>query len=240
MCVLKRFSFLSLGLLFFTFLGQGCITSRPGESHGPTNDATDIQLGPCPDGAIDDAEDNNNQAMPLGGRNGYWYSFQDELGSEVWPKGEFVMSEGGAESSKYAAMMKGKMAPAGDSVYVGMGINVLNPKTPYDASFAKGISFWAKGPGRIRFEVMDINTSPEGDRCTDCYNHFGVDLYLQDYWLRYTVPFEKMTQQPGWGDRAPSITSSAIYGMQWMFKTAGKDYQVWVDNIAFVGCGGGS
>ena len=237
MSVLKRFSFLSILALAF---GQGCITSPPGDHHTATVHALEDKLGPCPAGLIDDGEDNNNQIAPNGDRNGYWFTFQDEIGSEVWPKGDFHMSEGGAENSRHAAMMKAKMAPAGDSTYVGMGVNFLNPKIPYDASFAKGISFWAKGPGRIRVEVMDVNTSPEGDRCTDCYNHFGADLYTKDYWLRFTLPFDKLTQQPGWGDRAPKITSSSIYGIQWMFRTAGKSAIVWVDTIEFVGCESGS
>ena len=131
-----------------------------------------------------------------------------------------------------------EMAPAGDSLYVGVGFGLTNPKTPFDLSKAKGISFWAKGPGRVRFKAPDINTEPSGDRCTDCYNDFGVDIYLTDQWVRYTVPFEKMNQQPGWGDRAPALSSNAVIAVQWQFSTANTEYDIWFDNIELVGCAG--
>ena len=74
--------------------------------------------------------------------------------------------------------------------------SLLNPKGKYDASKYKGISFWAKGPGKVRFKTPDVNTAPEGDKCSDCYNDFGVDLYIAEQWQRYTIPFDRMPSSP--------------------------------------------
>jgi endoglucanase len=222
-------------VLLAPWLLAGCITDPP-HKWGDTPEAKKLQLGPCPNGLIDDGEDNNNQIIEQQNRDGYWFTFADEEGSTIEPQGDFVMSPGGPPGSKYAARMRGKMAAKGKSLYVGMGFSLKSPKVPYDATWAKGISFWAKGPGKVRFKTPDINTIPEGDRCTDCYNDFGVDLYLENRWIRYTVPFEKMQQQPGWGDRAPALSVDALFAIQWQFNAPDTEYDIWIDNIEFVGC----
>ena len=230
----------SLGVLLAALsLGAlgGCITSGPGE-YGTSAEVRDLHMGLCADGLIDDAEDNNSQINTVGGRDGYWFTFKDELGSTIDPEGEFHMSPGGAEGSKFAAEMKGKMGAGGQNAfpYVGIGFNLSNPKLAYDAGKAQGIQFWAKGPGRIRFKAPDVMTDPVGEKCTACYNDFGVDIFLDDKWQRYTVPFSKMEQQPGWGDRAPHIAKDQLFAIQWQFATASKDYDIAIDNVALVGC----
>lgn len=212
-----------------------CITSPPTE-FGATAVAKKEHLNACPDGLVDDMADGDSQIVKKEGREGYWNTFADTEGSTVNPKGDFKMTPGGPNGGKYMAQMTGKMATSGKSLYVGMGLNFLNPKGPYDASKYKGVSFWAKGPGKVRFEALDVNTTPEGDRCKDCYNHCGVDLFLSDQWTRYTIPFDRMAQSPGWGDPDPEVTKNALFALQWQFKTAGANYEISVADVEFVGC----
>ena len=216
---------------------SGCITS-PTWEYGDTAEAKQIKLGTCPQGLIDDGEDNDSQIIKVEGRDGYWFTFADTEGTTVKPKGDFVMDQGGppGSDSKHAARMTGRVAASGKSLYVGLGFALRSPKGPYDASKYQGVSFWAKGPGRIRFKTPDVNTTPEGDRCSDCYNDFGVDLVLQDEWIRYTVPFDRMAQQPGWGDPAPEVAKDMLFAIQWQYGTPDTDFDIWVDNIEFVGC----
>jgi endoglucanase len=213
----------------------GCITS-PVWEYGATAEATEVKLKSCPTGLIDDAEDKDNQVVKSEGREGYWFTFVDTEGSTIAPKGEFTMAEGGPPGSKYAARAKGHLAASGKSLYAGLGFAFTSPKSPYDASKYKGVSFWAKGPGKIRFKAPDVNTTPEGDKCSDCYNDFGVELYLSDQWTRYTIPFEKLAQQPGWGDRTPAVAKDALFALQWQYSTPNTDYDIWIDNIELVGC----
>jgi hypothetical protein len=193
----------------------------------------------CPDGAIDDAEDNDGKIMALKDRGGYWFTYADEAGSSIAPK-KFEMAAGGANGSKYAARMSGKMGK-GDSVWAGMGFNFADPKKPYNATAYKGVSFQAKiGAGsteKVHVTLADINTDPDGKVCKEkgCYNHFGSDLTLTDKWAKYTIPFSTMTQQSGWGDpHPPSIDASKVFGMQWAESTAGTSFDVWVDDVQFV------
>jgi endoglucanase len=203
----------------------------------------------CPKeiGLISDGENNSNQIADIQGRGGYWYTFLDDGGSTVVPEagkngGTFQMSPGGADGSKFAAHMSGTVGTGGGNVYVGMGLNFVDPKGTYDASKYKGITFKIKkGPGshpKVRLKVPDTQTDPEGKKCTECFNDFGLDMELTDDWKTYTIPFRTLKQIKGWGSRFDGIDTTAIYGLQWQVNDPGAAFDVWVDDIAFTGCGG--
>jgi endoglucanase len=211
-------------------------TAKPAESTASAPASSKA----CPDGTIDDAEDNDGKILTLKDRGGYWFTYADDSGSTIEPM-KFAMAAGGANGSKYAARMTGKMGTKGDSVWAGMGFNFSDPKKPYNATAYKGVSFMAKiGAGsteKVRITVADMNTDPEGKVCREkgCYNHFGSDLSLTDKWAKYTILFSAMTQQSGWGDpHPPSIDASKIFAMQWAESTAGASFDVWIDDIQFV------
>jgi endoglucanase len=193
--------------------------------------------------AIDDAEDNNNQLLLDRGRNGYWYTFVDKLGSSITPpiQSAFIISPVGAGGSGHAARMMGKIASAGQPLFAGMGFSFLDPKAPYDASRYTGISFYAKvGAGStasVRLKVPDVDTDPEGKTCTECFNDFGADLVLTDQWKKYAVSFAAMTEMQGWGAPRPaSINKAKLFGIQWQIAEPGVSYDVWVDDVQFTGC----
>ncbi len=202
---------------------------------------------PADMGMISDGEANSNQINPIQNRGGYWYTFVDEKGSNVTPQagsegGTFAMTAGVAQGSQFAAHMNGDIA-SGDPVYAGMGMNFVDPKGPYDASKYKGFSFWAKkGPGstaKLRLKVPDADTDPDGKVCTECFNDFGMDLTLTDDWAEYTIPFTALKQLRGWGSPHPSgVDPSHLYGLQFQVNDSGQKFDIWLDTIAFTGCGG--
>lgn len=237
----SRSLLLATTLLAPVLLVSGCITASPAE-YGATPAAKKAEMPICPNGLLDDGEDGNGQLIKVDHRDGYWFTFADTEGTKFSPRGPFQMAPGGRPGeveSKFHAHLSGKMAPSGKSLYAGVGFALTNPKSAFDVSQAKGLQFWAKGPGRVRLKLPDINTDPVGDRCTDCYNDFGVDLYLTDRWERYTVPFSSLEQQPGWGDRAPHVATGAIMAIQWQFTTPGAEFDFSFDDVALVGCEGG-
>ncbi len=202
----------------------------------------------CPKdvGLISDGENNSNQTATIQGRGGYWYTFVDDEGSTVVPEagkngGTFAMSPGGADGSKFAARMTGTVA-GGSKIYAGMGLNFVDPKGTYDASKYKGISFKIKkGPGshaNVRLKVPDGQTDPEGKKCSECFNDFGLDMVVTDSWQEYTIPFTSMKQLKGWGSRFDGIDPSTLYGIQFQVNDPGASFDIWVDDIAFTGCGG--
>jgi endoglucanase len=193
---------------------------------------------------IEDGEDNNNQVIVQEGRGGYIYTFLDKAGSTISPNtdaGDLTLAEGGAEGSKYAYRVTGKVGAA-EVVYAGLGVNFVDPKGQYDASKYAGISFYAKaGPGStttVRLKVPDGSTDPAGKQCSECFNDFGYELQLGTEWQKFTIPFSEMSQLPGWGSPQPgSIDKSTIYGVQFQVNDKGADYDLWFDDIRFVGCG---
>lgn len=204
---------------------------------------------PCPPaiGMIEDGEDNNNQIIVSQGRGGYMYTFVDKEGSTVTPQsgesgGIFEVSPGGANGTKFALRMYGSIGTA-EIVYAGMGLNLTEPKGQYDASKYGGIAFWGKkGPGstrKLRLKIPDVNTDPDGKVCSECFNDFGVDLFFNDDWEYFVVPFDKMRQLKGWGaPKKASIDPSTLYGIQFQVNDKGKNYDIWVDELTFTGCGG--
>lgn len=236
--MLKPTSAYSCALLLLT----ACIAPPP---RGKTGESASAEaLKSCDaSGLIDDGEDNNNQTANVGSRGGYWYTFVDKAGSTVTPTageqgGSFEMVSGGANGSQFAANMKGKVGN-GETVYAGMGFNFVDPKGTYDASRYGGITFFAKraqgSTAKLRVKVPDNQTDPDGKLCSECFNDFGFDLELGTEWTRYVLPFSKMSQMPGWGAPRPShIDAAKLYGVQFQVNEKGANYDVSVDDVAFL------
>jgi endoglucanase len=196
----------------------------------------------CGEGAlIDDGEDGNNQALPNGGRGGYWYTFKDKGATVVEPEagafgGTFAMSDGGHASS-WGARFHGKIG-TGAVVFAGLGVNFVDPKGQYDASKYTGVSFWAKraesSTGKVRLKVPDANTDPEGGVCTECFNDFGADFTFTTEWKQYVVPFKTMRQLSGWGaPHKPHVSADKLYGLQFQVQVPSANYDLVIDDVRF-------
>jgi endoglucanase len=243
---LRIFSFLALGS--FVALA-GCIgvsqkkVTAGGAIGGTGQDVKVCHSGsrPADDGLIDDFEDGNNQLASEAGRDGYWWPKVDTAGSTLEPT-PFVPSEGANDGSETAIRVHGKTT-TGDPVIAwgaGFGVNLRDQTAIYDASKYAGISFKAKAaPGTstsVRFNIGDINTHPNGQICTSCWNHFGKDLILTTEWKEYRIMFADTRQQPGWGVPRPiSLTPSKLIEIDWQIGP-GRDYDIWVDDLTFLDC----
>ncbi len=224
-------------------LTGGCV--MPGQKPALSS-SVEAQVSECDDEAlIDDGEDNNNQGAVKAGRGGYWYTYVDDMGSTVNPPagsvgGQFTMSEGGAQNSQFAARMNGVLA-SGGVTFGAMGVNFTDPKDVYDASKYGGVSFWAKrGAGSIdtvRIKMPDTNTDPEGENCSKCFDDFGTDITVTESWRKFVVPFSNLRQQ-GWGDKKRTVDKGQSFGLQWQAQVPGASYDIWIDDIRFVGCEG--
>jgi endoglucanase len=225
---------------WFALATSGCITA-PNWEYGTTPEAKALDLPACGDGAlIEDGEDGDSRIVVREGRGGYWFSFVDSEGSVIDPpSGPFKMGAPGRDGSKHAARMRGRMAESGKSIYGGIGFQLADPSGAYDASKYSGVTFWAKGPGKVRFEMPDVHTAPAGGVCSDCYNDFGVVLALEPEWRKYTLRFAWLQQRPNWGDPFAGLQTDRIYAMEWEFGGAGRDFDISIDDIAFV-CEGGA
>jgi hypothetical protein len=189
---------------------------------------------------VENAEDRNDQVLLRGNRNGYIYTYLDKAGSTILPtESQFRMEKGGADSN-YAIHVHGKLAPTGET-FAGVGLDLRDPRKPYDASKYKGVSFVAKvGKGSspyVRFKIPDANTDPDAKVCTECFNDFGIGIELTEEWTRYEVPFSELKQEGGWGKpRPPAVDPSKLMALQWQVTSAGTAFDIWIDDVSFIGC----
>lgn len=195
---------------------------------------------PLTNALVDDMEDGNHKGAEVDQRGGYWYTYKD-ASSQIAPEGEFKMSEGGASGSKFSARFSGQLGTE-QYPYGGMGISLTDPKLPYDVSSCQGVAFSAKAAGdgttKVRLKVGDWQTVPEGGLCKQCYNDFGGDFLLTSKYQDFTLKFADMKQEPYWGEPKAGIDTKAVYQLQWQVALAGSAFEVWVDNVRFIGCQG--
>jgi endoglucanase len=197
---------------------------------------------------IEDGEDNDHQTVVHDERNGYIYTFRGG-DTKIEPTagadgGVFTMSLGGANGSQHAARIHGTVG-GDEGAYAGLGFNFTEPQVGFDASKYEGVSFFARraadSTSSVRLKVPDRATFPEAGECTECFNDFGADLELSEEWQHYVFRFEELAQLPGWGAPRPaSVDAAALYGIQFQVMTAGATFDIWIDDVAFIGCAGES
>ena len=230
-----------IGLLLVSWSCSGCSQFKPPTGYTAPSATQDTVS--CEEGRhVDDADDGDSQILGHQGRGGYLYSFVDEHGSTVQPStSEFVVSPGGVEGQGNAMRIHGALTDAGEDVYAGMGFGLTPSTSAYDASQYRGLEFVAKrGPdssGFVRLKLPDVNTTPEAGKCEECYNDFGVDFEVTEEWVRYVVDFSDLKQEQGWGSPRPeNVDATTLFGIQWQVVTKGAPFDIWVDDIAFLGC----
>jgi endoglucanase len=203
-------------------------------------DAGPAELPPV--SLIEDAENGDNQIVVQDGRDGYVYTFVDpasDLTQGSAPPTKMVVPiVGGAQGSRCAWNLRGKLADA-NIVFVGLGMNMSDPKAAYDASRYAGVSFFARrSPGtsaRVRVHFPDWNTDPDGAICRECFNDFGADITVTEQWTQYTLRFESLEQLPGWGSPRPQhVDSSRLFGIQFRVVDRDVPFDVWIDDLAFI------
>ena len=233
------------GALTLAAFGSACALMNSDSSTTTPQGATEAVA--CTRAAvIEDGENNDHQVVVHAERNGYIYTFSGG-DTQVEPTpgaqgGVFTMSLGGANGSQHAARMHGTVGGQ-EGAFAGMGFNFSEPQVGYDASSYEGISFFARrtagSSGSVRLKMPDRATFPEGGECTECFNDFGAELELSEQWQHYVFRFDELAQLPGWGAPRPaSIDAATLYGVQFQVIGAGAQFDISVDDLAFVGCAG--
>ncbi len=227
-----------LALAVLSAFGCEAITGLPDakapRAPGAPPDCSDVAL-------VEDFEDNDDQIVLEAGRDGFVYTYLDELGSTVEPSDKaFAAASGGSEKSGFAGRFHGKTAK-GEESFAGLGLNFTENERPYDASAYRGFSFWARAAEGttpyVRVQLADANTDPVGGVCTDCFNDFGVTIPLTSEWQRFAIPFSDLKQETGWGNpRPPALDASKLVGMKWQVGSPNAEYDVWIDKVELVSC----
>jgi hypothetical protein len=184
-----------------------------------------LRVAPCsqrraPDLLVEDAEASDGAVVFVGGYGG-WFGYKDEAGSVS----AFGIAPGGFGSSKHAARLSGALA-TGQLIYAGAGISL--GMEPFDASMYRGVRFRAKiaapSTSKVRFTVADVHTD------------FGVELDLSEQWQEFALDFDSLKQAPGSGRVYPALVPNAVYSLGWAVTDQGQPFDVWIDDVRFIGC----
>jgi hypothetical protein len=224
--------------------GLGCDSG--GSSGGGHAGSGGSGAGGAPggDSLIDDMEDKDGSILGIEGRQGAWYTYNDE-------------TAGGTQAPEVGKdfAMATLAPPRGDSTAAantsgegftdwgaGVGFDLDNTgttKATYDASAFSGIKLYAKiGPGSsksLRINVVDKQTAPEGGICkeadAECFDDFGAGVALTEEWKEITLAFADLTQQ-GFGKKFDAVDASALYAIHFQVD-AGSKFDLWIDDVSF-------
>ncbi len=242
-------------LVFGLLAGCGAVLVNEGSKNEPLTDGlvnpenSQPKVVVAPEqkiiGNFEDGSVHMNPKL-YGSTNGAW-STNTYGGNTI---NEVFVTAGGANGTKMAAHVFGKLVNKGDNTYPAFLLDgKLKPTGYYDASPFKGIQFYYKYPAgdqapsrRFAISIAPIMPSSAGGTCLDgCYNNFGYDLASKGEWTLVTLPFANLTRQPGWGNTItpPEFTEhlKEILGIEWTHNagnTAGSyNIDYWVDEVEF-------
>jgi hypothetical protein len=189
---------------------------------------------------IDDMEDGDGYIVPLEGRSGTWFTYNDGTpsGSQFpFPGQAFSMQYAGdSQVGKFVANTSGV---GFDTWGAGMGL-VLNAGCPYDASVYRGVRFYAKAEQAmsVRLIIATRATSPPeaGGTCLAhgtfaCYDAFQIPLMLGTAWQEERVLFTQLAQQ-GWGVPA-AFDASTVIGINFQTIDTDTPFSYSVDSVSF-------
>ena len=230
--------------------GAGC-----GDGSG-----TEVKLDPLcavPDPGmldyLDDMEDGDGFILAKNGRVSIWYTYDDLTVGTLNPAAGTMfpmeaIPQPRCGTSKRAMRVTGSGfsdwgAGFGFSLKVAM-MNGEYVDTLYDATAARGITFWARkgqtSVGSIHFGIGDQYSNPAGGHCdksvtsgpTACYDDFGSTLTLTEKWQRFTFNFGQLGQR-NFGMLRPTLDVANLTNVEFGVPEAAPVFDIWVDDIAF-------
>lgn len=203
---------------------------------------------------LDNMEDGDSNILNRDGRAGGWYTYHDPTDGTITPAiggGPFTMEmipSPRCGSSHRAMRVSGSGygqwgAGFGMALKAGM-VNGEWTGLPYDATGARGISFWARAgessTTTLLAMVADAWSEPVGGHCdpsipngdTACYDHFGVSVPLTTTWQRFSYSFGEM-QQRQFGLPRPTLDVTQVTNIEFAIPQASSVFDIWVDDVAF-------
>ncbi|NTV53521.1 MAG: hypothetical protein HGA76_11000 [Candidatus Firestonebacteria bacterium] len=165
---------------------------------------TAMVVSPTTPVLVDNFEDGDNQNA-LGG---WWYAYNDSIGSHIYPN-PFVVTHNagnGAQGSNYFAQTTGNLVsdPVNYQNYVGMGTG-LAPlvTTAVDLNQYTGLRLWVRGDGQIyRLKIVSKNIADRD------YNFWGFNYSAPNgSWQQISIPWTSIFQ--GWSSTPANQVSRA-------------------------------
>ena len=206
----------------------------------PTDTPTETATSDSGPGLIDDFADCDNGSY----WGGYWYTYSDIADggdSVVWPQSAdidplatFEPSSPGVDGAgDCAARLTGVVTTTFTYGYIAMGLGVLDPNGPWDASSCTGVRFYTKGDGKQYSIKLKADASVDTG-----YNDFKYTFLTDVAWNYLELEFTLFTQEAGWGTVVP-LNDVLMNLTDIQFQTVSQPHasiDLWIDDLEFYGC----
>jgi hypothetical protein len=178
---------------------------------------------------LDDFEDGDDAVAPLEGRDGFWRWARETDAPGTAPALIPVPRGDGLPHNRLAIHVKGKqLNDWGATVELD-----FRPRC-YDAVRYAGVSFQARGPGRIYLAAREVDVIPiaEGGTCErDCHNPHIAKVELTDGFRAYQLRWRELRQR---GIDRPPLDPSRLHSIAFLVRPEDTPYDVWVDDVSFL------
>ena len=194
-------------------------------------------LDPCAERAvgtgnlpsIDDFEDGDDAITSLDGRAGFWRWAREIDAPGTAPALIPLPRPDATRGNRLALHVKG-----GQLEDWGATVEFNFRPGCYDASKYAGISFQARGPGRIYVAPREVNVIPiaEGGTCDhDCHNPHVAKIDLDAAWHVYQVRWADVRQR---GMGMPPLDPQRLNSIAFLIRPEDTPYDVWLDEVRFL------
>ena len=178
---------------------------------------------------IDDFEDGDDAIRPLEGRAGFWRWPREIDAPGTAPALIPVPRPDATRANRLAQHVKG-----GQLLDWGATIEFDFRPACYDASRYAGVSFQARGPGRIYFAARERSVIPiaeSGDCQSDCHNPHVAKIELESGFRTYQVRWTELRQR---GIGKPPLDTKRLHSLAFLIRPEDTPYDVWVDDLRFL------
>lgn len=178
---------------------------------------------------IDDFEDADDSIAALEGRVGLWRWARETDAPGTAPALLPLPRPGATHKNRFALHVKGA-----ELVDWGATVEFVFDPGCYDASAYQGISFEARGPGRIYVAPRETTVIPvdEGGTCTeDCHNPHVIKIDLDRGFRSYAVRWSDLRQR---GFDKPPLDATRLHGLAFLIRPEDTPYDIWIDDVRFL------
>ncbi len=213
-----------------------------GESPGAP--AVSQSVGRCQDvPALDrdplltDFEHDSVFLRPVPERHGTWFMANDGSPEGKQDPDPMAWARGGYRGSNYSLHYKveGFTEWGGVAGFVIRYTPEDGIKCPFNAQAFEGLSFIARGKGRIRVKLGTPETMPpdqEGRCQRGCWDSHGAFVFLTEEWREHRIPWLAFAQQ-GWGT-AERLNLRELLTITFSVSREDQPAEFWLDDIRFL------
>jgi len=178
---------------------------------------------------IDNFEDGDDEVSLFEGRAGLWRWVRDTDAAGTAPALLPIPRSIAKPGNRLAIHVKG-----GRLLDWGAVVEFNFVPACYDASVYRGLSFQAKGPGRLFVGPREVGVIPvaNGGTCVeDCHNGHAKKVDLDAQWRTYEVLWSEVAQR---GYNKPQLDPKRLNSLAFLVHPEDTPYDLWIDEVKFL------